>query len=293
MLLASALHTVLEHARVDISSGRKRAVYVRGATFFRIEPLPPMTSVRPSQQLSFFGRFSWRHTGNNHVVAIATFYHPSYTTITLYIYIITMIPHPTIPVLEIRPIDMVVLLIGGAVLEVLTKALLISGRKKSSTQKALEKELLLLQFETAKKRRLGPPAFVETSKLERKCLQKEKEIATLQEARTARTQVYQKLVKNVSLTVYLLIFILYYGIPMVSLDGNQVDSDDLASTSEERARGFLNGLLFPISYIGIGVKIAKIGFPSEQVGIGALVVLWSSQATVGKLLDVVEAVLLQ
>lgn len=203
-----------------------------------------------------------------------------------------MIPHPTIPVLEIRPIDIFVLLAAGAALELLSKLLAISARRKSPTLVKLQQELLVLQYETAKKRRLGPPAFVETSKLERKVLQQEKEIAALQELRTVRIAQVQKITKHASLTLYVVIFLLYYGIPMVSLDGFQIDSDDLSTTATDRARAFLNGLLFPISYIGIGVKIAKIGFASETVGIGALVVLWSSQVTTGKVIDCMEALMM-
>lgn len=198
----------------------------------------------------------------------------------------------TIPILEIRPVDIACLLLGGALLELVSRTLSILAKRKSSTQKKLEQEYRILQYETAKKRRLGPSAFVEISKLERQVLQKEKEITALKEERDERTAVVAKLIKNGSLGLYIVIFVLYFGIPMVSFDGLQIDSDDLESTSEDRARSFLNALLFPISYIGVGIKIAKIGFESNVVGIGALVVLWSSQVTIGKVVDCVEAVLL-
>jgi len=197
-----------------------------------------------------------------------------------------MIPHPTIPVLEIRPTDIWALLAVGALVEILSRSSRLFAKTKYTVEVTLEQDYQKLQLETAQKRRLGPPAFVETSKLERKVLQAEKKLAGLQQERQARVERVQKLIKNASLSVYVLIFIVYYGIPMVSLDGLKVDSDNLESTSEERARFFLNSLLFPISYIGMGVKIAKIGI--SQVGIGALVVLWSSQVTIGKLMDCVE-----
>ena len=200
-----------------------------------------------------------------------------------------MIPHPTIPVLEIRPADIWLLLAAGASLEIISRSLGHLAKRKTEAEVTLEKKLLLLQFETAKKRRLGPPAFVETSKLERKLLQAEKDLAILQDERQTRADRVKKIIKNSSLSLYILVFIIYYGIPVVSLDGLKVDSDDLESTAEARARSFLNGLMFPISYIGIGVKIARLGI--QEVGIGALVVLWSSQVTIGKIIDCVEAIL--
>jgi hypothetical protein len=202
----------------------------------------------------------------------------------------TMIPHPTIPVLAIRPVDIWLLLAAGALLELISRALIYIFKRPSSRELECKEDLFILQFETAKMRRLGPQAFVETSKLERKLLQVEKRLSEQQQARLDSTAYMQKIVKNVSLSLYLIVFIIYYGIPLVALDGNKVDSDNLESTSESRARSFLNGLLFPISYIGVGVKIAKIGL--QQVGIGALVVLWSSQVTIGKVMDCFEALVL-
>ena len=201
-----------------------------------------------------------------------------------------MIPHPTIPVLAIRPVDIWLLLAAGALLELLSRALIYIFKRPSSQELEYKEDLFILQYETAKMRRLGPQAFVETSKLERKLLQLEKRLAEQQETRLAKAAYMKKIVKNVSLSLYLVIFIIYYGIPLVSLDGNKVDSDNLESTSDSRARAFLNGLLFPISYIGVGVKIAKFGL--QDVGIGALVVLWSSQVTIGKVMDCVEALVL-
>ena len=202
----------------------------------------------------------------------------------------TMIPHPTIPVLAIRPVDIWLLLAAGALLELISRTLIYIFKRPSSQELECKEDLFILQFETAKMRRLGPQAFVETSKLERKLLQVEKRLSEQQQARLDSTAYMQKIVKNVSLSLYLIVFIIYYGIPLVALDGNKVDSDNLESTSESRARSFLNGLLFPISYIGVGVKIAKIGL--QQVGIGALVVLWSSQVTIGKVMDCFEALVL-
>lgn len=198
-----------------------------------------------------------------------------------------MIPHPAIPVLEIRPADIVLLLGMGATLEVVSRGVAHVVSSKSEKEIALETDLLSLNLQTAKSRRKGVSAFVETSKLERQVLQAEKNLASHQTTRQRRVEKISKVIRNVSLFLYLIVFILYFGISVLSLDGMKIDSSDLESTAESRARSFHQGLLFPISYIGIGIKIARLGI--QQVGIGALVVLWSAQVTVGKVIDCVEA----
>ena len=90
-----------------------------------------------------------------------------------------VIPHQAIPLLEIRPFDIWFLLALGAIVEVLSRGLSYMTKSKSSTERTLEQQLVQLNFETAQKRRLGPSAFVETSKLERQVLSKEKELAKL------------------------------------------------------------------------------------------------------------------
>eukprot|EP00546_Thalassionema_frauenfeldii_P010638 CAMPEP_0178920064 /NCGR_PEP_ID=MMETSP0786-20121207/14793_1 /TAXON_ID=186022 /ORGANISM="Thalassionema frauenfeldii, Strain CCMP 1798" /LENGTH=101 /DNA_ID=CAMNT_0020594081 /DNA_START=146 /DNA_END=448 /DNA_ORIENTATION=+ len=92
-----------------------------------------------------------------------------------------------VPILEIRTFDVWVLLLAGAVTEVVTKSLSIGVKVKSLAERSAEAQLQILNVETTKKRRLGPSAFVETSKLERKVLAKEKEIAEMAELRKRRT----------------------------------------------------------------------------------------------------------
>jgi hypothetical protein len=198
-----------------------------------------------------------------------------------------MIPHPAIPVLDIRPADMALLLGMGATLEVLSRGVAHLVGCKSEKEIALETELTSLNLQTAKSRRKGQSAFVETSKLERQILNAEKSLSSHQANRQGRVEKISKVIRTASLSLYLLVFVLYFGISMLSFDGMKIDSQDLESTAESRARSFHQGLLFPISYIGMGIKIARLGI--QQVGIGALVVLWSAQVTVGKVIDCVEA----
>lgn len=200
-----------------------------------------------------------------------------------------MIPHPPIPVLEIRPADIMLLLGMGATLELVSRFFAHIAKSKSEQEITLENDLAVLNIQTAKSRRKGPSAFVETSKFERQVLGVEKNLSTLAASRHARSDRISKAIRNASLSFYVIIFIVYYGISMLSLDGMKIDSNDLESTPYTRARSFHQGLLFPISYIGIGVKIARLGI--QEVGIGALVVLWSAQVTVGKVVDCVEAML--
>ena len=104
----------------------------------------------------------------------------------------------------------------------------------------------------------------------------------------------------------IIIFILYYSIPVLLVNGANVTPSGIMNNlvsglsvmeiptifhdEEENAAGFLQAFLFPISYVGIGMKIARFGLP--KAAIGAMLVMWSAQVTVGKLMDGIEAMLL-
>lgn len=195
-----------------------------------------------------------------------------------------------VPLLEVRTLDICALLLAGVLLELVTKGLVMRTKAKSSKEKRSEKELFALNFEAAQKRRLGPSAFVETSKLERQVLSKEKEVTTLVEQRKVKAVRIAKLVRNASLVIYALVFFSYYSLSVLSIDGTRVgDMDSIVTTEKEeheRATAFLQGFLFPISYVGIGIKVARFGLPTP--GFGALLVLWSSQVTTGTIMDGVE-----
>mmetsp|Transcript_24215 Transcript_24215/g.40105 ORF Transcript_24215/g.40105 Transcript_24215/m.40105 type:complete len:204 (+) Transcript_24215:85-696(+) len=198
----------------------------------------------------------------------------------------------TVPLLDVRTIDMLALLLAGALLELVTKGIVMHTKAKSSKETKMEQQLFALQYETAQKRRLGPTAFVATSKLERQGLVMEKELAALVEQRKLQGGTIAKLTSRISLVFYVLVFLAYYNLSILSIDGTRVvgdDIDSIVSTEQEehaRATAFLQGFLFPISYVGMGVKVARFGLPTP--GFGALLVLWSSQVTVGKIMDGVE-----
>ena len=199
----------------------------------------------------------------------------------------------SIPLLEIRTLDIATLLVVGVVWEATTRIVLATVRAQSKVEKLADAELLQLQYVTAQKRRLGPSAFVETSKLERQVLAKEKALEEMVTTRNARTARIQKFVKNSNLALYALVFVLYYNLSVLSIDGTRVAAkDEIVRTPLEEAElatSFMQGLLFPISFFGIGMRVARFGLPTP--GFGALVVLWSSQVTVGKIIDGMELLL--
>eukprot|EP00540_Astrosyne_radiata_P011589 CAMPEP_0116846950 /NCGR_PEP_ID=MMETSP0418-20121206/14150_1 /TAXON_ID=1158023 /ORGANISM="Astrosyne radiata, Strain 13vi08-1A" /LENGTH=207 /DNA_ID=CAMNT_0004478315 /DNA_START=24 /DNA_END=647 /DNA_ORIENTATION=- len=200
-----------------------------------------------------------------------------------------------IPIAEISPLDIWMLLGMGFTLEFLSRMLLAWVKNPSKSDIDLSRKLSHLQVETAKKRRLGPSAFVETSKLERQVLALEKEKSASIQRREEETQKLQRVTNTCMYILYLVVFCVYFGKPVLTFDGNAVfldGGDQLWMLDQkERANAFMQGFLFPISYVGVGMRIARFGLPAP--GIGALVVLWSSQATFGKFMDGIDAYLQQ
>lgn len=202
------------------------------------------------------------------------------------------IPHPPIFLAQVRPHDMLLLLGIGAAWELAARVFLFAIKSKPSSLAKKEEKLQTLNAEAARKRKLGPSAFVETSKLERQVLALEKDVDEIRVARTKTVQTMEKrLLRFGNLILALVIFVLYYGIPMLTIQAleqreiiEDLDAVDPTGT-------FFKALLFPVSYVGFGTKISKWGIDSEIAtsSIGALVVMWSSQVTVGKLFDSVDA----
>ena len=83
-----------------------------------------------------------------------------------------------------------------------------------------------------------------------------------------------------------LVWVLYYSLPIMTVDDIEI------SIGEYMPAGtFLKTLFFPINSFGFGVRISRWGLPSDVVAnsLGALMVMWSSQVTVGKLFDAIDA----
>lgn len=148
-------------------------------------------------------------------------------------------------------------------------------------------ELHDLRYETAKKRSLGPSAFVETAKLERQVLAKEKELASMETGRSDKVAKMEAIIKKASTAIQVIIFLVYWGIPILSIDGSRIASsvvEDIVS-AEDAANACLRGICFPYC---VWLKVAAMGVTEQASSIGALVVYWSSQTTVKKFAEVFE-----
>mmetsp|Transcript_13687 Transcript_13687/g.28677 ORF Transcript_13687/g.28677 Transcript_13687/m.28677 type:complete len:243 (-) Transcript_13687:2954-3682(-) len=84
------------------------------------------------------------------------------------------LPHPSMPIGAVRPNDIIILLVIGAVFELVTRYSLVSYRRKPNIIRQRESALKELEQRVKKSRALGPHAFVETSKLERQLLAEKK-----------------------------------------------------------------------------------------------------------------------
>ena len=107
------------------------------------------------------------------------------------------IPHPVIPLGEIRPLDLVLLLTTGSLWELMSRICVLSYSCKSSSLRQREYAFQQLQHLTRQKQKEGPSAFVETSKLERQVLSEEKALSQTYQDRKARLTVVQKLLQNI------------------------------------------------------------------------------------------------
>ena len=98
--------------------------------------------------------------------------------------------------------------------------------------------------------------------------------------------------------IAIIIFFLYYGVPILTIQTN-MDSlvvDDAASMNVD-ASTYLKRILFPVSYIGTGIKLSRWGIPggadAAASSFGALAIMWASQVTMGQIMDAIDAYYLQ
>lgn len=195
------------------------------------------------------------------------------------------IPHPPIHLSLIRIHDLWFLLAVGALYELLCRLYLLQIKIKPRHVLTLEAQHKSLQQQVEHKRKLGPSAFVETSKLERQLLQLEKELETVRAKRKTQAEATEKLLlRSGNMRLSFLVWVLWYSIPILRVDDLEIAIGEYAP-----AGSFLKNLFFPISASGVGYRISKIGLPSAVDSLGALLVMWSAQVTVGKLMDAVDA----
>ncbi len=93
-----------------------------------------------------------------------------------------------------------------------------------------------------------------------------------------------------------LVFFLYFGVPILSVQTNtdSLLADESANMGVD-ASTYLKRVLFPISYIGTGIKLSRWGISADAAAssFGALAIMWSSQVTMGQIMDAVDAYYLQ
>eukprot|EP01083_Nonionella_stella_P098826 277988_1 len=214
-----------------------------------------------------------------------------------------VVPHASIPFQTVRTADIILLLLVGTITEVLTRLLVRSFKVRSSREIKLREKLRLLRYETMKKRAQGPSAFVETAKLERRVLASEKEIKEMEEVKKARIVQIEKSVKYARIAMSVMVFVLYYGIPILTIDGLKASLDannakllqnvkvaEGVAEDVAHATALMRNVIWPLGSVGPGMKFASIGLGElKYSSIGALVVYWSAQATSGKVYDCLEA----
>ena len=199
------------------------------------------------------------------------------------------IPHPPIYLSLIRINDIWLLLAIGASYELLCRLYLLNLKIKPSVLVRLEQQLETLQIETNAKRKLGQSAFVETSKLERQCLALEKKVEEINDMLQHQVQNAEKvLLRGGNMQLAVLVWLLYYSVPIMTVEEVETTGEIGAYIS---AGTFLKTMFFPIASVGLGVRVSRFGLPAELAtsSIGGLMVMWSAQATIGKLMDAVDA----
>jgi hypothetical protein len=202
------------------------------------------------------------------------------------------VPHPPMPVGTLRPNDIILLLGLGACFEFVTRIVLFLFKRKPTSIRQREMALKILDKKVKKSRALGPPAFVETSKLERQQLAEQRALAETAEKRRKTFERVERLAKNISMALNVAVFVMWYGVPIMEFSGERIVSPDVVMTqteSQEAAISAFEACLFPFSYVGVGLKISKWGMVNPRASTGALLVLWSAQQTVGKIMDGVDA----
>jgi hypothetical protein len=214
-----------------------------------------------------------------------------------------MLPHPPIFLSDIRPTDIWLLLAVGAAWELLQRLvrLLLGDKRVSQFLRRRAAQVSVLQAEVEALRRRGPAAFVDCSKLERRLLREERDLARLREQRQQRAAKLDKVLGRYgNYLLYAIVFVAYYGVPLLTLEGLDSallvadgDSSVLYSRGDSYVTGgsYWKALLFPISFVGLGMKMSKWGMPQEAApaSLGALAVLWSAQMTMAHAMDAVEA----
>lgn len=194
-----------------------------------------------------------------------------------------ILPHAPVYLSEVRVNDIWLLLGIGFLWEFVTRFYFLLYKKKNNALLRKELHYKLLQVEVDYKRGLGISAFVETSKLERQLLDNERELNKIYTERLERVSKVEKGLKYGNYVLCAIVFFAYFSIPLLTV----ADVPNMLNPNVS----LLKTMLFPISYVGIGIRLSRFGLPSETAmnSLGSLFVFWSSQVTTGKVMDLVDA----
>ena len=182
---------------------------------------------------------------------------------------------------EVNSSDICLLLIVSCLFEATVQIMSFHKIRKSESEKEASKSLLSLKYQCAQSKIQGPEAFVETSKLERSILSREKELQEFQTNRTKELAKIKHVSSRLSYVLYAVVAALYWGVPMILLNDVKVPGD---------ASSYLKTYFFPM-FLGIAGKTATVGQPVG--GLGPLLVVWAGQISVsefaGSIINILES----
>ena len=221
-----------------------------------------------------------------------------------------------IPLFRIYPNDIFFLLLLSFAYALIHQSYLYFQHQRPKTaDKILINQVIHYRKLVQAGRSKGPSAFVETSKFERQLLKYEKQWNTNVSQQKKDMEIYQKRKKKIGLCLYAVIFLFYYGIYLLQIDGFQVmqnkhDGNNIESAffkggdDNTVAYQFLKEFLWPMHYTGVGIRLANFSHITNSSnprwtsfnsgsGLGALVIFWAGEITTDALLECIFGYLLR
>ena len=132
----------------------------------------------------------------------------------------------TLPALaEVHSSDIALLLLVSCLFELTFQAITFKITLKSEQEKELSRFLLNLKYQCAESKLRGPVAFVETSKLERSILAREKEISENNSSRDLQLQKVKLVSSRLNYVLYAIVAAFYWGVPMIILNDVETKGD--------------------------------------------------------------------
>jgi hypothetical protein len=195
-----------------------------------------------------------------------------------------MIPHPPVVWEQVRAVDVLFLLLFGALSELSLRGVVLSVKRKPASLRRKEDQFFKLEYDTNVLRNKGPTAFVETSKSERQLLALDKELQQLYQNRSEQRAVMEKYcMRYIRTALSVVVFLVYYGVAVVHFSGVEAD------------KSIEVPMFFPLSVAEVGFRmISKWGLEEGAAsGLGALVVMWAGSGFVAQVMEAVEHLVLQ